>query len=132
MKVTSLLCCENIAQDPLTQKLNILNPIQVIKLPNLPSNYSFSIYLGILDIDKEGKDTIRIAFFDKDDELLNDISSINLPVPKEADLTKPLGININLDFRNLLFSKEGLYYIKVFDLNKDGKVIGETCFEVVL
>lgn len=131
MRLTSLFCCENITQDPSTQKLHILNPLQIIELPSIPSNYSFSIYLGILDIDKDGKDTIRITFYDKDYEVLNDIPSVNLPVPNGMDLTKPVCIGINLDFRNLLFSKKGLYYVKVYDLNDDGKEIGETFFEVI-
>lgn len=131
MIITSLLCCENIAQDSTTQKLHIINPLQVIELPSIPSNFSISVYLGVLNMDKEGKDAIRIVFYDDDENMINDEATINLPVPNGIDLSKPLGVNINLDFRNLLFSKKGVYCIKVFDLNNGDKEIGKTYFEVI-
>ncbi len=131
MIITSLLCCENITQDSTTQKLHIINPLQVIELPSIPSNYSISVYLGVLDVDKEGKDAIRIVFYDDDENMINDEATINLPVPNGIDLSKPLGMNINVDFRNLLFNKKGIYCIKVLDLNDGDKEIGKTYFEVI-
>ena len=56
MKLASFLCCQNIATNPENGEILIFQPLQNIALVSVPSTYSFSISMGLVEMDKGGKD----------------------------------------------------------------------------
>lgn len=113
MKLSSLLCCDTVLQDS-NNKQNLLAPIQAIKLVSCPSTYSFSITVGLIDIDKFGEDKIAITIENEAGQVINGLNSINLPnFPEELNENDPYGAFLNFDIRNMVFEEPGLYSIKV-------------------
>lgn len=130
MKISSVVCCESIAQD-LGNKTVITAPIQVFKLINIPSMYSFSVSVGLVDVDKHGKDLFSMSILDPNGVIVNKIESMNLPIPPDEILNSEssYGLNINLDIRNLIFNQVGTYTLLVYE---GDNIISESYFVVAL
>ena len=109
MKIVSFTYCEDIQNDP-QGKTRIIGPLQMLITKYIPTDYSFNISFGIFNVPKEGF-LINTEFYNpKGEEISNNV----LEVPRFLDekinyLDLPLGIQVNIGFRNIPFEIQGEY-----------------------
>jgi len=99
------------------QKMQINGPMHLFQPLFVPSQFSFSVIMGILGMDTEQSNTIRFTFSSPKKEIIIDTNSITLqPQPMEQGHLPPelRGMMMNLDFRNVPLREEGEYYSEVF------------------
>lgn len=111
MKLSSFLCCEKIILNS-NEKPCIVDPLLELKLINVPSSYSFSLLLGLSDLNKN--DNIRVELIAPDGEMV-EIIDFDLPLPPNFDGKEdvPFKAMINLDAHNVEFKSLGIYSFKV-------------------
>ncbi|KKK10328.1 DUF6941 family protein [Bacillus sp. L_1B0_12] len=126
--ITSFIYCEKTETDQ-NGKLILVQPLLVLTPAFLPGMYSFSIAVGIKGIPDQMK--LRILFIspDSQDQPLIDTTGINVTKKNVVedhiiDLLpeEEIGINFNMDLRNVVLKTEG-YYKTVVMINEE--VIGE-------
>lgn len=110
---------------PKGQKMNIINPLLVFSPKYLPGQFSFSVAIGILEVDYSETHVFR--YFLKgpniEQEPLVDTGDIPIPTqpnPKNLPLEMQ-GIFMGFDLRNIELEDEGKYTSEVF---LDGKSLG--------
>ena len=96
--------------------INAMGVLSALTLEFMPGTFSFSIIFSVLDADASQRNEIQIIF-SKEDNVLIDSGVISIP-PIEStdnyDLPKEYkGLNMSMDFRNVIFKEEGLYQTKV-------------------
>lgn len=96
--------------------INAMGVLSALTLEFMPGTFSFSIIFSVLDVDASQRNEIQIIF-SKEDTVLIDSGVISIP-PIEStdnyDLPKEYkGLNMSMDFRNVIFKEEGLYQTKV-------------------
>lgn len=96
--------------------INAMGVLSALTLEFMPGTFSFSIIFSVLDADASQRNEIQIIF-SKADTVLIDSGVISIP-PIEStdnyDLPKEYkGLNMSMDFRNVIFKEEGLYQTKV-------------------
>lgn len=96
--------------------INAMGVLSALTLEFMPGTFSFSIIFSVLDADASQRNEIQIIF-SKEDTVLIDSGVISIP-PIEStdnyDLPKEYkGLNMSMDFRNVIFKEEGLYQTKV-------------------
>ena len=96
--------------------INAMGVLSALTLEFMPGTFSFSIIFSVLDADASQRNEIQIIFSKKDTVLI-DSGVISIP-PIEStdnyDLPKEYkGLNMSMDFRNVIFKEEGLYQTKV-------------------
>ena len=120
--VSTFIYCEstNKPSQP-NEKLIVNNPYSIIRPPYLPTVFSFSIVMHILDLDFDKEShSMKLIFKKKDSEsVIIDTNNIHLPakpkelqsinLPKEAQ-----GININMEFLNVDLKESGFYVTEVY------------------
>lgn len=113
--VSSFTYCDgvNTIMTPQGPKNQLGMQLQAITPVAIPGNFTFSIVCGIADI--KGKDNkIRIQFVDIDGNTMYDTQDIVLPPAAEENLkVKSQGVQFNLEMRNTVFNKEGIYATKI-------------------
>ena len=95
--------------------INAMGVLSALTLEFMPGTFSFSIIFSVLDADASQRNEIQIIF-SKEDTVLIDSGVISIP-PIEStdnyDLPKEYkGLNMSMDFRNVIFKEEGLYQRK--------------------
>lgn len=124
-RITTFVYCENVenGNTPTGPKNNIIGPMNAIRPMFIPGTFSFSIFASILGVDLKAPHTFRIEFFSETKAIL-DTGNAQLPSQSlEPDLPESeRGFMINMDFRNVVFEKEGEYVSKVYF---DDKLLGE-------
>lgn len=125
MKVSSLVCCAEIINDPQGQA--ILNtPLQIFNLVNIPSAFSFALSVGLIDVLEN--DIVKISIKNPDNEEINVIGPISIPpFPKNIDKNKTVGMQLNFNVQNMVFNSMGMHSIEVLH---DGKSLLKTYFSV--
>lgn len=103
-----------ISPDMQSENINAIGIISTIIPEFVPGTFSFSIIFSILDIDTKEHNNIRITFSQYDSKIpLVDSGIIQLPpLPENHEIKIPnqySGLNMTMDFRNVIFEKEGLY-----------------------
>lgn len=117
MKLVSFVYCDEVKAED--NGINsILNPLLMFNPIATPSNYSFTISFGVYDLEKEIENILNISFVDPNKNVISE-QNMNLPVlPRELiEARKPIGIQFNVGFRNVVLSCEGEYrtIIKIND-----------------
>lgn len=102
--------------------INAMGVLSALTLEFMPGTFSFSIIFSVLDADASQRNEIQIIFSKKDTVLI-DSGVISIP-PIEStdnyDLPKEYkGLNMSMDFRNVIFKEEGLYQTKVVFNNQE-------------
>lgn len=102
--------------------INAMGVLSALTLEFMPGTFSFSIIFSVLDADASQRNEIQIIF-SKEDTVLIDSGVISIP-PIEStdnyDLPKEYkGLNMSMDFRNVIFKEEGLYQTKVVFNNQE-------------
>lgn len=109
MKIVSFAYCEDIQNNPQGQTI-VIGPLQMLITKYIPTDYSFNISFGIYNVPKEGL-LINTGFYSPNGE---EISNNVLRVPQFSDEkisypNLPLGIQVNIGFRNIPFESQGEY-----------------------
>ena len=128
MLVTSFVYCESI-QSQQIQKPNggqvhtIVNPYQTLTPYSIPGKFSFSISIGMQGDEFSSKDnSLKVDFFDPESNVVHTTNEINVQraVIDGVPVQNP-GLILNVDIRNMLFTKKGIYTTK---LSVNGEHIG--------
>lgn len=103
---------------------NIITPLSELRPINIPGNYTFTIASTITELDTTVDNVLEIFFHAADESqsentLIMNISK-NIIDPNTGKT--PDSINIDIDLRNVVLRKEGMYKT-VFKLN--GSVLAE-------
>ena len=113
------------------ESLNAIGIITTITPEFIPSTFSFAIVFSILEIDITKEHVIRVIFSNNEGDIIADTNDIKLPEDKsENKLELPpefVGLNLSLDFRNVVFEKEGTYNTEVYF---DGGSLGKNSIYV--
>lgn len=116
MEIVSFIYCEDVQNDP-QGKTMIIGPMQFMPVINLPTNYSFCASFGIYNIPKHGF-SIKFEFVDPDGNVvqggLNQMVVPPIPDDKIVNPKLPLGIQVNMGFRNIILYKDGKYESKIY------------------
>ncbi|EGT0681288.1 MULTISPECIES: DUF6941 family protein [Clostridium] len=124
-KITTFLYCESTQPGP-NGAVTLNGPMQIMTPKYIPSAFSFSIFIGIIDLDVTEPHNIQFIFRNKDNnyEVIN-TGKLNLQTPENGYKVLPKelrGIMANLDFRNAELKNEGEYITEVI---LDNNLIGE-------
>lgn len=116
MEIVSFVYCEDVQNDP-QGKAMIIGPMQLMPVVNVPTNYSFCASFGIYNIPKNGF-LIKFEFIDPDGDVvqggLNQMMVPTIPDDKIINSKLPLGIQVNMGFRNIILKKVGRYEAKIY------------------
>lgn len=122
-KLTNFIYCINAERVPSNDgkgdSINAIGVLSALTPEFVPGTFSFSIIFSILDIDVSGNNAIQIILSKKgEDKPLVDSGIINLPsMPDTNEIGLPSeykGLNMSMDFRNVIFETEGTYNTAVF------------------
>lgn len=127
LKVTSFVYCGSIEQSPTGPTLRGILQFLVPKI--LPTEYSFSVSFGIYDLGKMESLKIRYVFKNPDGEIVKDTDQIDIPISEDMQKNSHLGMQFNLDLKNLMLEKVGEYYSEVY---VNGKLTGTYPIDVAL
>jgi len=117
-KLANFIYCINAervpANDGKGDSINAIGVLSALTPEFVPGTFSFSIIFSVLDIDISGNNTIQIIFSKETEEKnLVDSGVITLPaIPDTNEIGLPneyRGLNMSMDFRNVVFESEGLY-----------------------
>lgn len=120
--ITNFVYCLNAERIPSTKNhgdsINAIGVLSVLIPEFVPGTYSFSIIFSVLDMDISANNEIQITFSREGDSAnLVDTGIITVPpVEKNEDIEVPPtyeGLNMSMDFRNVVFEREGLYITKI-------------------
>ena len=115
MIVTSFVYCDHIdvriVPPPKKQIFSLVDPLQMIALFSLPGRISFSISVGLQGKEFVLRDnTFIIEIKDSDGESVLRTEPIKVEKITDKDLaSENHGVVLNLDVRNFMFSKRGMY-----------------------
>ncbi|WP_455793016.1 DUF6941 family protein [Clostridium butyricum] len=124
-RISTFVYCESVQNEntPTGIKNNILGPMNALRPMYIPGTFSFSIFLSILGIDLSKTHIMKIIFTDGKENIVNTGDS-QLPAQDlEPDLPESeRGFMMNMDLRNVVLKKEGIYKTQVYF---DDKLLGE-------
>lgn len=104
----------------------LIGPLIVLRPKYIPSEYSFSIALGINDLDKKTDNRLRISITSPSGRQVLDTGYVDLPdLPVDSPLpVKYQGFSLTLPIQNATLDQEGLYKMTVH-INEDENIIFE-------
>lgn len=117
-KLANFIYCVNAERIPASdgngESINAMGVLSALTPEFVPGTFSFSIIFAVLDIDSSVNNTIQIVFAKEGEEKkLVDTGMIVIPpMPNEDGDGVPAeyrGLNMSLDFRNVIFETEGVY-----------------------
>lgn len=122
-KLTNFIYCINAervpANDGSGDSINAMGVMSALTPEFVPGTFSFSIIFSVLDVDVSENNTIQIVF-SKDGENNSLVNSGIITIPPIANVDEVglpneyKGLNMSMDFRNVIFETEGLYNTSVF------------------
>jgi len=120
-KVSYFLYCANIDRKTTSSGVEVVslsNPLATINPEFVPGMFSFSIAFSILGVDVSGTNNrLRLQIVDEESNTIVDTDVIPMPQlpPDETEVPAEYkGYNFSMDFRNVVFTHNGLYSTKVF------------------
>lgn len=117
-----IIICDNVNQEigPNGVSNNFVNILQYIEPINIPSNYTFVAACLFSDLDKNIQHIFSIKLIDPYEKLIVNFDNITFSPQKNEleNLQNPLNLQINAEFRNVIISCVGCYYVKVYDNNE--------------
>lgn len=130
--ISSFTYCDSIQNEMTANgpRTKIINPLQAIAPFAIPGNYSFAIACAVAGFDVNVKNSVRIQLQTEEGEVINDTGEIEFQLPEEAlKNNQPAIMQFNLDFRNLVLPKTGVYSTIV---SFNGNQIGEYKIPVII
>ena len=109
------------------ESVNAMGILSALTPEFVPGLFSFSIIFTVLDMDISGNNTIQIIFTkDGEEKPMIDSGIIGIPPLPDNDFgglpNEYKGINMSMDFRNVVFEGEGVYLTKIL---VNGKLMGD-------
>lgn len=94
----------------------IIGPTIVLRPQYIPGNFSFSVFIGVCDLNLKERNTMQLILKTPQGELLEDLGTNDLPVFDKEDCLpqKYSGFVVGLDLRNINVAQEGCYKLEVF------------------
>lgn len=119
-----------IQDTPKSFKLQILNPIQVILLKDIPNQYTFSIIFGIIGLDSTKQHELGVLFKKTDDDTpIFEIQDSQLPVEEKSNAPLSVqGFMFSMGLQNIEFGSSGVYETEVI---VDKTSLGKYPIEVI-
>ena len=102
------------------QQILIINPQLVFTPMFVPGQFSFSINLGIMEIDLDVEHVVRLIFWgpnDKTKSLADTADTVRIPIQKDNPKKLPpdmRGLMLNMDFKNVILAENGTYLTEVY------------------
>lgn len=96
---------EGVVYDDDIKNIKIMNPITDIVVDILPTQYTFSCACVITGFDNTRKNKVRHELKSENGDLLNKGSYSIEPWPEKMSENTLYGVNIGIDFRNVLLTK---------------------------
>lgn len=129
-KLMNFLYCDNVERTQIANGGEILNAMGIMSvlIPEfIPGSFSFSIAFSVIGVDVTKENMVQVVFYEKSNNtILVDTGAITIPpTTRDSQVMIPEeyhGLNMSMDFRNVVFEKEGLYSTKIVF---NGDVIGE-------
>ena len=121
--LTNFIYCINAERVPSGdgkgESLNAMGVLSALTPEFVPGTFSFSIIFSVLDVDISSNNTIQIMFSKVGEEKkLIDSGIITIPpIPDDDKVDLPdayKGLNMSMDFRNVIFETEGVYDTVIF------------------
>ena len=104
--------------NPKGQRMNIVNPLLIFSPKYLPGQFSFSVAIGILEVDYSQTHVFRYLLRGPKSEREPIVDTGNVPIPSQLNPRNlPLemqGIFIGFDLRNIDLEDEGKYTSEAF------------------
>ncbi|HDR7545620.1 DUF6941 family protein [Bacillus sp. CH_442] len=123
--ITNFVYCEQV--ESINQKPAIIGPLNFLNPKFIPGMFSFTVSFGVIGMDTERENTLKLMFLDPNDievagtEVLNIPRSLN---PNEGKIPMEVrGFIANMEFKNVIFRSAGLYNTEII-LN--GESIGRS------
>lgn len=134
-RITTFMYSEGTLHEPIPngQRLHVVSPLITFTPVFIPGTMSFSVTIGLLDIDIEKEHTLQLKFISPilDEDAVIDTGVVDVPRnidPSMFELPPDMrGIILNLGFQNVVFRHEGIYKTQVFF---DGDSLGEYPIQV--
>lgn len=109
MKIVSFVYCMKVENDEQGNPV-IIKPIQMLTPQFLPTEYTFTVSFGLFDINPNEKNMFEISFTDSENhEIVKNKFTLPKISSKDIDMHKPLGLQINMEFKNVELLIEGEY-----------------------
>lgn len=97
--------------------VQLINPTSSLRVPSIPSAFSFAISVGIVDVPVGNENTMMVSIFSPSGELIHRMDPVSLPMA-QLRASNPgaseCDFNMNLDIHNLFLKEEGRYTFEVF------------------
>lgn len=109
MKIVSFVYCNDVNNE--NGNTILISPMQMLTPIGIPSNYSFTVSFGLLDrYEKFNNNEVIIKFVDDTDKEISKNVFTFPPLPEELKKSPdPIGIQINIGFRNVILEKAGIF-----------------------
>ena len=113
------------SMSPTGAKVNVLGVLNALTPMCIPSMFSFSVTLGLIEVEMNKAHKLQLKIIDATNgEIVVDTEEIQLPI-ESINQRLPLelqGYTFSMDFRNIPINNEGIYKTYVFF---DGELLGE-------
>lgn len=117
-KLVSFTLCDSINSVPASRGIvqMLVEPQLVLRPQYIPGNFSFSIALGVADLNLQTKNEIRLVITNPKKKVVYDSGANAIPIIKKDDSipVEYQGVMMCVDIRNLPVECDGEYNISVF------------------
>lgn len=101
----------------------VKNPFGTLRLPSLPSYYSFASHIVVSDLPMEEDARIVFRFLGVKGEVITETPELLLEKQDRVD-----NVNVNLAFENILLAEAGSYRLETV---VNGQKVGENAFRII-
>lgn len=101
----------------------VKNPFGTLRLPSLPSHYSFASHIVVSDLPMEEDARIVFRFLGVKGEVITETPELLLEKQDRVD-----NVNVNLAFENILLAEAGSYRLETV---VNGQKVGENAFRII-
>lgn len=118
---TTIIFAEKVMEDK--EGNYVKNPFGTLRLPSLPSHYSFASHIVVSDLPMEEDARIVFRFLGVKGEVITETPELLLEKQDRVD-----NVNVNLAFENILLAEAGSYRLETV---VNGQKVGENAFRII-
>ena len=122
-KICSFMICDS-SQSITDEKNNttqqLVGPTIALRPQFIPTNYSFTVSIGIRDVDLQAKNVMHLALLTPSGKELVNLGESELPITDKDNLLprENWGFVAGVDFHNVSIAEEGVYRLAVYVNNE--------------
>ena len=122
-KISSFIICDTIVNLMTPQGDSVpqlVSPQPVLRPPFIPGSFSFGISIGVIDVEFQEVNTIKVIIVSPKGEETYNSGEINLEsIPQDELLPKEYqGFILSIDVRNMIIDQDGVYSVEIFVNNE--------------